>query len=607
MLCLYSLLENLHMKKIIFSLLLISSTHSQSQEIYIRTNLIGYPSDQPKRALILSKTKLNEEFTLFNDKHQPIKFFKLIPIEKDNWFPFQYYYECRFDEVRKKGSYTIANVDQRIHSEKFVIGDYPAIQESIIHFMQTQRCGFNPFTNEVCHTLDGRSFYGNRPDSSYVDATGGWHDAGDQLKYLITGSNATARMIMAYEWNPSAFEDKVNELGLPQPNGIADVLDEAKWGLDWIHKLHPTKNELIHQVADDRDHLGFKMPHEDEANYGWGKNRYRAAYFANGKPQGLNKYKSEATGVSNVAGRSSAAMAMGYRVWKKIPGQQSFAEQCLQDAIELYEMGKSLEGFQQGNSYGAPYRYNERTWADDMEWAAAELYMVTKNKQYLKDAIHYAKMIQTTSWMERDSSAHYEMYPYVNMGHYALWKVSDSVTKKELVGYYKHNLDNILKKGTDNPYGVGHLFIWCSNNLAAAVSTQAMLYERMTGDDQYSDLMQDHVNWLLGLNPWGTSMITGIPAHGEYPMDVHMPFWILNKQIIPGSLVDGPLLSSIHDRMLAIRLNEPDEFAHLQPGHIKYWDDYADYSTNEPTMDGSADLIMLFAHFYGTGSKEKNK
>lgn len=86
---------------------------------------------------------------------------------------------------------------------------------------------------------------------------------------------------------------------------------------------------------------------------------------------------------------------------------------------------------------------------------------------------------------------------------------------------------------------------------------------------------------------------------GEYPLDVHMPFWILNKQVVPGSLVDGPLWSSIHDRMLAIRLNEPDEFAHLQPDHIKYWDDFADYSTNEPTMDGSADLIMLLAHFYG--------
>jgi hypothetical protein len=121
--------------------------------------------------------------------------------------------------------------------------------------------------------------------------------------------------------------------------------------------------------------------------------------------------------------------------------------------------------------------------------------------------------------MEMDSAAHYEMYPYVNLGHYALWKVSDAATKSTLSNYYKHNLENILNKGSRNPYGVGHLFIWCSNNLAAAVSTQALLYEKMTDDQRFSSLLQDHLNWLLGLNPWGTSMITGIPEKGEYPLD----------------------------------------------------------------------------------------
>jgi hypothetical protein len=312
----------------------------------------------------------------------------------------------------------------------------------------------------------------------------------------------------------------------------------------------------------------------------------------------LGKYKSESTGVSNVAGRSAAALALGHQIFKVIPGYLPFAAQCLQDAVELYEMGKKGEGFQQGNSYGAPYRYNERTWADDMEWAAATLFKATGEKKYLNDALHYADLIGFTSWMEMDSAAHYEMYPYVNMGHFALWQVVDNKNiRNKLADFYKHNLLKIQDKADRNPYGVGHLFIWCSNNLAAAVATQALLYEQMTGDVQFRPLLQNHLNWLLGLNPWGTSMITGIPADGEYPLDVHMPFWILNKQVVPGSLVDGPLWSSIHDKMLAIRLNEPDEFAHLQPDHIKYWDDFADYSTNEPTMDGSADLILLLAHF----------
>ena len=72
-----------------------------------------------------------------------------------------------------------------------------------------------------------------------------------------------------------------------------------------------------------------------------------------------------------------------------------------------------------------------------------------------------------------------------------------------------------------------------------------------------------------------------------------MPFWKILGKSVKGSLVDGPLWSSIHDDMLGIQLSEADEYAHLQPPHIKYWDDYMDYSTNEPTLDGSAELLMI--------------
>jgi hypothetical protein len=108
-------------------------------------------------------------------------------------------------------------------------------------------------------------------------------------------------------------------------------------------------------------------------------------------------------------------MALGYQVLNTMPGQKDYARKCLQAAKELYELGKNKEGYQQGNSYGAPYRYEENTWADDMEWGAAALYKCTKEKKYLEDARKYAKMINTWSWMERDTASHYEMYPFVNM------------------------------------------------------------------------------------------------------------------------------------------------------------------------------------------------
>ena len=581
----------------------INSENSHGQEavadIEIRVNLAGYPVHGPKRALIMSRRVLERPVILLkNAKGEIMEVYAGTPIGQA-WYPFSDYRAIDFSGFRRQGSYYLELQGQDIRSGLFSIGPYPDWQEDVVGFIRTQRCGFNPHTGKRCHQHDGLSFYGIRPDSTRVDVTGGWHDAGDQLKYLITGSNTTARLLMAYRMSPDSFQDDHDARGLAGANGIPDVLDEARWGLEWILKLHPGPGELYHQVADDRDHRGFKLPHEDNADYGWGRNSYRPAYFATGKPQGLSAYQSQATGIANLAGRSAAALALGFEVFRNIEGCGEFAGKCFRAAEELYDMGRDQEGYQQGNSFGAPYRYEENTWADDMEWAAACLFRLTGDTAYLEEARSYADIIGEWSWMERDSAGHYEMYPFVNMGHYALWQVGDERDRQQVIGYYGHNLERVNRRAGENPYGVGHLFIWCSNNLAAAVATQAMLYEEMTGSKRYSSLMQDHVNWLLGLNPWGSSMITGIPEQADTPGDVHMPFWRINGESIKGSLVDGPLWTTIHEQMLGIQLAEPDEYAHLQPRHIRYRDDWMDYSTNEPTLDGSAELLLILTCLSG--------
>ena len=562
-------------------------------DVEIRVNLQGYQSEMPKVARILSHKSLKKPTLVLKTKQGAVVTEYKAKREKTAWHPFSHYYTVDFSVLQEQGTYYLELKGSETKSHSFKIGTYPNWQEDVVDFIRTQRCGFNPHTKKFCHQKDGLSFFGLQADSTRIDATGGWHDAGDQLKYLITSSNTAARLLMAFQMQPEKFKDVVNARGLEGSNGLPDILDEAKWGLEWILKLHPSPNELYHQVADDRDHRGFKLPHEENADYGWGANSFRPAYFATGEPQGLSKYKSKATGIANLAGRSAATLALGYEVFSKVKKYEVFAGQCITAALELYAMGQKQEGYQQGNSFGAPYRYEENTWADDMEWAAAKLYKITKKDKYLKDARNYARTIGAWSWMERDTASHYEMYPYVNMGHYALWEVGSEADKVETAAYFQQNLEKIQARAETNPYGVGHLFIWCSNNLAAAVATQAMLYEEMTGSKKYRSLMQYHVDWLLGVNPWNTSMITEIPENSDTPVDVHMPFWRINKEKVKGSLVDGPLWSTIHTDMIGIQLAEPDEYAHVQPKHIKYHDDWADYSTNEPTLDGSAELLLI--------------
>src|SRR5262249_31558058 len=171
---------------------------------------------------------------------------------------------------------------------------------------------YNPWLGVKCHQLDGRIAYGPLPAGTEIDARGGWHDAGDLLKYHMTSGNATAQMLLAHLLSqrlvPEGWKsaDRVDALGDRGPNGRPDLLDEARWGLEWMLKLHPAPDQLYHQVADDRDHVGFRLPQNENADYGWGKGGARVVYFADGRPQGLRQFKSESTGVANIAGRYAA-------------------------------------------------------------------------------------------------------------------------------------------------------------------------------------------------------------------------------------------------------------------------------------------------------------
>ncbi|WP_343488057.1 glycoside hydrolase family 9 protein [Allomuricauda sp. d1] len=571
-----------------------------SENIHIRINQLGYLPEESKIALVFSSQRVNEDFLLISaDGQQPVMTITPKRSKQKSWGTFQYYYTLDFTGISREGYYFLQGKRTKTKSRPFAISmdAYLHKSEKLLEFMRQQRCGYNPFFDMVCHQRDGRSFYGPMPDSTFVDATGGWHDAGDQLKYLITGSYATAHMLKAYEQYPDSFLDQTNALGQPFPNDIPDVLDEAKWGLDWILKLHSAPDQLIHQIADDRDHRGWKMPDEDNSDYGWGPNSYRVAYFATGKPQGLNKYQSEAQGVSNLAGRSAAAMAIAHRIWKNKLKDSLFAEICLKAAKSLYKLGKEKEGFQQGNSYGAPYRYSEKTWADDMEWGAAELYKTTGEKHYLEDAKTYARKANTVSWMQHDSVPHYQYYPFVNLGHFALYEHVDDEFKKTLADYYKSGIEETVKRSKTNAYQIGIPFIWCSNNLLTSLITQGILYEKMTGDDTYSAFMVLQRDWLFGRNPWGTSMFTKMPEDGEYPLDVHTSTWAMTKKEVPGGLVDGPVYNTIYNSLKGLKLNEPDEFAIFQNDFVTYHDDIGDYSTNEPTMDGTAGAILMMAHW----------
>jgi hypothetical protein len=116
-------------------------------------------------------------------------------------------------------------------------------------------------------------------------------------------------------------------------------------------------------------------------------------------------------------------------------------------------------------------------------------------------------------------------------------------------------------------------------------------------------LEQANVDWLFGCNPWGTSMVYGLPAQGDRPTDPHSAFTHIGNFTIDGGLVDGPVYTSIFKNLIGITLFKEDAYATFQSDLAVYHDDYGDYSTNEPTMDGTATLIYLLAAMEGKTKK----
>ncbi len=527
--------------------------------------------------------------------------------------PFKQTCRLNFSAFKKPGRYYLRAGG--IKSPEFNIGEdvYKGMADFCLRYMRQQRSGFNPFLKDSCHTHDGYVLYGEKAgikDNTHVDVTGGWHDASDYLQYSATSANATYHLLAAYRDFPNVFSDEKQANGLDGRNGIADVLDEAKWGLDWLLKMHPRDDWMFNQLGDDRDHMGMRIPKQDTNFYG--KGLERPVYFISGEPQQRGKFMNNTTGTSSTAAKFASAFALGFMLFGDIQHyfdvfskgvKKTFGDSLFEAALSAYKFGQKKPGVSQTASVKSPYIYVEDNWADDMELAAAQMYAVSKGithmGNYMMDAyMNYSQQEKITPWLGADTAHHYQWYPFINIGHYELAKQLKKINLKEadtIISYYKAGIQKVWNKAKQNAFYRGIPFIWCSNNLTTSFAIQCYWYKQLSGDKSFDELAQANLDWLFGCNPWGTSMVYGLPSWGDTPADPHSAFTHLKNYPIDGGLVDGPVDASIYKNLIGITLYQPDEYEVFQSDLAVYHDDYGDYSTNEPTMDGTASLIYLLA------------
>lgn len=586
--------------RIFWVLLFLVSSLITSGSSWIRINQMGYLPQSVKVAVFISDESTDlHQFQLVDAISNKVVF-ESLPVSYDgSKWGMKSAARLNFSKFSKEGNYYLKAGNSR--SAEFTIAPdiYSGSADYILKYMRQQRCGYNPYLKDSCHTHDG--FIVDHPSKTgqIIDVKGGWHDATDYLQYTTTSANAVYQMLFAYSKNPEVYGDQYNATGLPGADGIPDILNEIRWGLDWLVKMNPDSTEMYNQIADDRDHKGFRLPNKDIASYGNGL--YRPVYFVTGKVQGLSKFKNRSTGVSSTAGKFSSAFAMGAQVFQK--SDPKFSKLLATKAKQAFAFGLTDLGVAQTACVVSPYFYEEDNYIDDLELAAYELYKLSGEDYYLKQANNWGQLEPITPWIEKGSARHYQYYPFVNLGH-ANQANMDASVSRTFSGFMNNGLKAIYERGKSDPFLNGIPYIWCSNNLNVAAITQAKLYFESTSDSTYVEMEAALRDWLFGCNPWGTSMICGLPANGDSPQYPHSSYTVLNGETTFGGLVDGPVYKEIFNGHIGVGLLKKDVYEPFQNGVAVYHDDMGDYTSNEPTMDGTASLSYYLSSLEKEGIRQ---
>ena len=255
-----------------------------------------------------------------------------------------------FSEVREPGTYAIQAGGRATRS--FPIGD-SCWRESIwkaLNFLYAERCGFAiPGIHGVCHrdallTHNGKQIVMN----------GGWHDAGDLSQGPVNTSDAVYGLLALAERMQLRGEDPVLR---------RRVIEEAKWGLDWVLKTR----------------------------FGDG---YRASFiaidsFTNGILGDSDDRQVEAQDNPSVNYLSAAVEARAWRVLREIDPET--ARRSLRTAQEDWEF--AVKG--PDRRHVAPGAYS----GPDLELAAigiiasTDLYQDTGEKRYADKALELAEVV----------------------------------------------------------------------------------------------------------------------------------------------------------------------------------------------------------------------
>ncbi|GGL15393.1 glycoside hydrolase family 9 protein [Mangrovihabitans endophyticus] len=407
-----------------------------------------------------------------------------------------------------------------------------------------------------------------------LDVTGGWYDAGDHGKYVVNGGISVWQMLNEYE--RSSLRRHAGsagiDLAIPESgNRVPDILDEARWELDFLLKMQVPAGEpyagMAHHKIHDENWTGLPLlPHLD--------------------PQQRQLHPVSTAATLNLAATAAQAARL-YRRYDRAFAQRALAASRTAYAAALAhpQMYASPDDGVGGGTY------DDDTVTDEFYWAAAELYLTTGERQYahavLESPLHTADVFGPGAFDWKNTAA---------AGRLDLALVPSRLPGRDAVRRsVVRAADKYLAIARAHPYGVpyappGNMWDWGSNSAILNNMTVMAYGYDLTHRAEYRDGVLEGMDYLLGRNALNRSYVTG---YGEVSAQNQHSRWYAHEldPALPhppdGTLAGGPN-SSIQDPYAQSKLTGC-------VAQFCYIDDIQSWSTNEETINWNAPLAWVAA------------
>ncbi len=413
---------------------------------------------------------------------------------------------------------------------------YNKVLEKVLFFFGANRCGnTQSWLHAACHLLDGSALgpaYAGR-------LAGGWHDCGDHVKNAPTISYATMVLSLAYAiWPERAPDLYGSSYAVKTPDGIPDILGEAKVGVDYIYNLYSVSKDrglldtadMFHSVGDLGDHSFWDVPEKQDAapkNLG-----------------GPDRSVVQDIG-SDLSGSFAASLALFSHAWKS--HDSAYASKLLVAAADIYDhivmkkLGKS--------SAVLPVSAPQSITYDDEAMAALALWFATGDSKYKYDLlddpkIGYNPNANLNGVFPAGHLGHGAFNPggwttdYANIQVFVVYGLAklilpnpviassygiSNTTRDSLLAISKACLARAINVGSNGansasfpgmhvsePY---HLLFngmsWGFNSYNLGMVDELFMYYDLTQQNTYRQIGIDNLNYLLGVNPYDISFING--------------------------------------------------------------------------------------------------